>query len=225
MRVPAFMATAPPRVPGMPAANSQPVRPAASGALHEPGHRRASGEHEPLPVARLLAEVDGEPDHHPADAGVGDEQVGAAAQHQHGHAARRAVPEERRQVGRVGRAHQEVGRARPRGWRCGGPCGASGVHSPRTAAATSRTQSGEGPGARRHGLPSSSSSSGPTAVTSPAPSVITTSPGAHPGPRRGGQARRGARGPRPCGRRRGSPRPAPRRRRRGWAPRRRRRRR
>ena len=79
------MRTAPPIEPGTPTAHSKPVSPAA--AVRRASTGRATAE--PAVRPRLRVDLDavgpfGEADRHTGETGVGDQQVGAAADDQHG---------------------------------------------------------------------------------------------------------------------------------------------
>ena len=121
---PAFMRTAPPIEPGTPTAHSKPVSPAAAlsaGDDREAG--RAAG-----PNRRAVDLHDGEAlteqDHDPVEPVVGDEQIGAPADDQHGHVGPPSAPRPELEVARGRRP----GRAPPPDRRLGrsssGPIGA-----------------------------------------------------------------------------------------------------
>jgi hypothetical protein len=107
--VPAFIATAPPSVPGIPATNSIPTRPAACPRIHSrvvgaPAQRTSA-------VPRLGRQVLRDPHHDAADPCVRDERVRAAAEDRERDAELLHRAEQRAERVRIGGPHEEVGGA------------------------------------------------------------------------------------------------------------------
>lgn len=84
---PTFMRTAPPMLPGTPTAHSNPVRPTATVRRATTGRLAAPG-HDGGPVDVDLGERLTQLHCNAGEPGVGDEEIGAVADHQRRHAGR-----------------------------------------------------------------------------------------------------------------------------------------
>ena len=109
-KAPAFMRTAPPRVPGMPMKNSSPDSPARCAVIAIIRSVAPAPTTSRLAVDLDLGERPGQLHHDAVEPAVADEDVGGHADRGHRHLARLG-PQERDQVVEVGRLKDRVGRA------------------------------------------------------------------------------------------------------------------